>query len=104
MVYKKRKSLFGFRSMSTFTRMSNILFSYHYRDAKNEKTSGEIIFTNPDGMSLGEIEYGIKSRLKDQEYFYHNDFMVPPLYGEYPDFDKNPSVHEFSGVELTERE
>lgn len=81
--------------------MPNIKFSYCYRTAKNEKTISEIIFSNPENLSLGEIEYKIKSRAKDQEYFNHSDFMVPPLYGEYPDFDKNPSVHEFVGIELT---
>ncbi|HLP12192.1 MAG TPA: hypothetical protein VK177_09700 [Flavobacteriales bacterium] len=81
--------------------MSNILFTYCYRTATNEKTSSEIIFSNPDDLSMGDIEYKLKSRLIDQEYFNHSDFMVPPLYGEYPDFDKNPTVHEFLGVALT---
>jgi len=62
----------------------------------------EIIFSNPDDLRLGEIEYQLKSRLTNQEYFHHSHFMVPPLYGEYPDFDKNPEVHEFVRVELTD--
>lgn len=81
--------------------MSNILFTYFYRDGTNHKTVSEIVFANPDGLSLGEIEYKIKCGLTDQEYFHHSYFMVPPLYGEYPDFDKNPEVHEFGSVALT---
>ena len=83
---------------------TNILFTYFYRTSTNAKTVSEIIFANPDGLTLSEIEYKIKCGLVDQEYFHHGHFMVPPLYGEYPDFDKNPEVHEFVGVSLTERE
>ncbi len=83
--------------------MNNILFTYFYRDSNNHKTASEIIFANPDGLSLSEIEYKIKCGLTDQEYFHHGHFMVPPLYGEYPDFDKNPEVHEFGEVKLTDK-
>jgi len=81
--------------------MKNIRFDYYYLDGENLRSQGQLIFSNPDGMTLGEIEYGIKSRLINSEYFDHSDFMVPSLYSEYPDLEKNPRWHVFSGVHLT---
>ena len=81
----------------------NILFTYCYRDCTNHKTTAEIVFPNPENLTLSEIEYKLRSKLTDQEYFHHTDFMVQPLYGEYPDFDKNPEVHEFGTVDFTDQ-
>lgn len=83
---------------------SNIIFVYSYTNAAHEKTWGEIVFPNPTQMPMGEIEYGIKSRLKNLEYFDHSEFMVSPLYGEYPDLDKNPVLHAFEKVDYTDKE
>jgi hypothetical protein len=88
-------------TMYYFRPMSNILFTYQYRNGKNEITQGEIVFPNPENLPLSEVEYNIKSRLTNQDFFHHTHFMVPPLYGQYPDFDKNPDVHEFIRIELT---
>ena len=79
----------------------NILFTYSYCDAANQKTDGEIIFSNPENLTLDFIEYKLRSSLTSGVYFHHNHFMVQPLYGQYPDFDKNPAVHEFDDVKLT---
>lgn len=82
----------------------NILFVYSYTNSAHEKTTGEIVFANPTGMSMGEIEYGIKSRLLSLEYFDHSDFMVTSLYGEYPDLNTNPARHAFEKIIFTEKE
>ncbi|HUP10677.1 MAG TPA: hypothetical protein VM187_00645 [Niastella sp.] len=82
----------------------NIIFIYSYTNSAHEKTRAEIVFANPTGMGMGEIEYGIKSRLKDLEYFNHSDFMVSALYGEYPDLNENPVLHAFESVNPTDKE
>jgi hypothetical protein len=82
----------------------NIEFVYSYTDSNRAKTTGEIIFPNPDNMPLGEIEYQLKSRLIQLEYFYHSDFMVPSLFGEYADLNVNPAWHTFVSVGSTDKE
>lgn len=81
----------------------NILFTYSYTDSAHNKTTEEIVFANPAGLSLGEIEFQVKSRLVNLEYFDPIDFMVPALFGEYADLDKNPRRHSFERVELTSK-
>lgn len=83
---------------------NNILFVYSYTDGQQNKRTDEIVFANPDGLSLGEIEYQVKSRLEALEYFYPGDLMVPALYGEYADLDKNPARHAFENLCLTPKE
>jgi hypothetical protein len=36
--------------------VNNIRFSYLYRDGSNFKSWGEVIFSNPEGLAVNEIE------------------------------------------------
>ncbi len=81
--------------------MANIRFQYSYTTHERLRRNTEIIFPNPDNLSLGEVEYGIKSRLKAGEQFDPYDFMVPALYGEYADFNVNSRLHNFDGIFTT---
>jgi len=83
--------------------IKNILFVYSYTDGLNNKTSEEIVFANPGDLGLGEIEYKLKSKLVGLEYFDPIDFMVPALFGEYADLDKNPRRHSFERVSYTDK-
>jgi len=79
---------------------SNINFNYLYRDADNFKQFGSVIFSNPNNLSVVEIDNILRSRLIDEEYFNHVKFGVPSL------FFKNRSVddhnwHEYENVEMT---
>lgn len=78
--------------------MPNIRFIYSYTNHERLRRDAEIIFPNPDNLSLGEVEYGIKSRLRAGEQFDPYDFMVTALYGEYADFNLNSRLHDFDGV------
>lgn len=48
--------------------LNNIRFSYLYRDYGNYKLFGETVFSNPEKLSLTEIEDQIKSKLIDGEF------------------------------------
>jgi hypothetical protein len=82
----------------------NIEFIYSYTDSQHAKTTGEIVFANPDNMPLSAIEYQVRSRLIQLEYFYHSDFMVPSLFGEYADLNVNPAWHTFVSIDSTDKE
>lgn len=90
--------------MPTMSDPKNIEFIYSYTDSQHAKKTGEIVFPNPDNMPLSEVEYQLRSRLIQLEYFYHSDFMVPSLFGEYADLNVNPSWHTFVSVGLTGKE
>jgi hypothetical protein len=58
---------------------SNIKFNYEYRDAGNYRVSGDEVFTNPDSLSLLEIESKIKDALISSEFFDPSDWKVKRL-------------------------
>jgi hypothetical protein len=82
--------------------MMNIIFNYRYCDSGNYKNNNFLVFSNPQKLSLAEIESAIKSKLIDGEYFYHTQFNVPAIFTEYVNPHDDPSWHEFVGVEETE--
>jgi hypothetical protein len=81
--------------------MSNIKFSYLYRDGGNYKTFGEAFFANPDNIPLAEIEALIRSKLIDDTWFYAKEFGVPSLIQNTFDYDLDPTWHEFESVAET---
>lgn len=58
---------------------NNIKLNYEYRDAGNYHVSGYEIFSNPDCLSLIEIESKIKAALIDSEFFDPSDWKVRRL-------------------------
>lgn len=83
---------------------TNLQFNYLYRDAGNYKVFGQVIFSNPEGLSLDHIEREIRAALTDQEFFDPAAWDVPRL-----EFDEeNPELdhgwNEFESVEHTDEE
>ncbi len=59
---------------------ANIQFNYLYRDASNYKNYGAVIFTNPNNLSVADIEGQIKQYLIDGEFFDITGLGIPHLY------------------------
>jgi hypothetical protein len=82
--------------------LNNIKFSYLYRDYGNYKLFGETIFSNPENISLSEIDARIKAKLIDGEYFNPEAWGIPRLSFENYIPEQDHDWHEFEGVEITE--
>jgi hypothetical protein len=80
----------------------NILFSYCYRDYANYKQHNDIIFANPDGLAIDQVDKIIRSKLIDGEWFYASDWEVNDLHFEDWDLEIDHPLHEFKEVSLTE--
>ncbi|MBI9065627.1 MAG: hypothetical protein JEZ14_26825 [Marinilabiliaceae bacterium] len=57
--------------------MANIRFEYLYRDEYNYKTFGEVIFANPNGLSLASIHQCITGHLMEGAWFYPEQWGIP---------------------------
>jgi hypothetical protein len=83
--------------------MQTITFNYLYRDSSNYKNFGSVDFSNPDKLSIEEIEAIIKLKLIDGEFFVAEDWGLPTLYfDEWTEDDHN--WHEFLNIEVKESE
>jgi hypothetical protein len=79
----------------------NIKFNYLYRDAGNYKQFGDIIFSNPENISLDCINESIKSHLIDGEYFVASKWQIPALFVFTFDKELDHSWHKFERIECT---
>jgi hypothetical protein len=84
--------------------MPNIKFSYLYRDAANYKNYGEVIFANPDEISIDELDRLIKLKLVDGQWFYAKKWKIPDLHFEKWNEDLDHGFHEFESLSLTNQE
>lgn len=84
--------------------MSNIQFNYMYRDGANYKNHDEVIFSNPERLSVELIEEAIHQRLIDGEWFYVEKWKLKDLH--FPKWDGEIDLlwHEFKSVEYTNEE
>ena len=81
---------------------NNIRFSYLYRDYGNYKLFGETIFSNPENLSLSEIDARIKARLIDGEFFNPEKWGIDRLKFENHDYEQDHDWHEYGGIGITE--
>lgn len=79
----------------------NIKFNYLYRAASNYKQFGFQIFSNPDNLSLLEIETRIRAGLIDGEFFDPVKWGVPRLQFDEWDPEVDHEWNEFEGVDFT---
>lgn len=84
--------------------MPNIKFSYLYRDAGNFKNYGQVIFANPNNLSLEQVMELIKAKLIDGQWFYAKEWGLPDLHFDKWDEELDHGFHEFEGVEFTNEE
>ena len=81
----------------------NIKFRYLYRDGANYKNYNEVIFSNPNGISLEIIENIIRECLIDGVWFVATKWNLPDMhFKEYSwDSDIDHDWHEFEYLEQT---
>jgi hypothetical protein len=82
--------------------MLNIKFNYLYRDAANYKAFGSVVFSNPEKISLAEIETQIRSRLVDGEFFDPVEWNLSRLQLLPIIEDIDHSWNEFESIEATD--
>jgi len=86
------------------TQSSNVKFTYLYRDASNYKNWGEVIFRNPDGLQLQEIEDRLRQFLTSDDTFIANQVRIPEVFlfppGEPTEDDH--CFHECASMETTD--
>lgn len=75
-----------------------ILFNYLHRDSGNWKKFGRKLFSNPDRLTIEEIEQKIRQKLIDQQYFYPNQVGIKKFkfHRHFDDY----SWYEFESVEI----
>lgn len=81
----------------------NIKFNYLYRDAGNYKTHGSVVFLNPEGLAIEQIESALRTKLIDEVFFDPKVLDVPVL--SHPEFSYDPTMdhswNEFESLEET---
>ena len=82
--------------------MSNIRVNYLYRDYSNYKNHGEVVFSNPDDLSMEVISKKLQDNLVDGEFFFVSKWKLPDLHFEKWDDQSDHPFHEFISVEYTD--
>jgi len=80
---------------------NNVRLSYLYRDAGNYKKYGEVIFTNPEAIDIGNIKQRITSKLIDGEFFIPKEWEIDPLAIDNCFSEMDHEWHEFVDISLT---
>ncbi len=82
--------------------MPNIQFNYRYRCSGNYKKFISVVFANPDGVALPELEKLIQSKLIYGEYFYAAQWQLPEVFTDIIDFRIDPTWPSFESVAYTD--
>jgi len=79
--------------------MSEVIhFNYLHRDSGNWKKFGNKLFSNPDHLTIEEIEQKIRKNLIDQEYFYPDQVGIKKF--KFHRYLDDYSWYEFKSVEI----
>lgn len=81
---------------------NNLQFHYLYRDAGNYKQFGQIILSNPNGLTPEEATMQLKKGLIDGEFFYAEEVHVPPIRFDEYDPELDHQWHEFEKFTRTD--
>lgn len=83
--------------------MNNIKFSYLYRDAGNYKKWADIIFSNPDGLTVEAVKKALIEAFSQDALFIAHQIRIPEAFL----FDRGKATsddhcfHELDSVELS---
>lgn len=84
--------------------MSNIKFNYLYRDGANYKSWGEVVFANPENLTLDEVDKKLVDAFLPDKLFVASQVSIPEkflfLNGKFTKYDH--CYHEFDCVEVCE--
>lgn len=86
--------------------MDNVKFNYLYRDGANYKSWGEVVFTNPEQLTVDEIETRLTGAFLLDNLFIASQVSVPEKFlfvsGKFTKFDH--CYHEFDNVEICQED
>lgn len=84
--------------------MNNIKFQYLYRDGGNYKSWGDVVFDNPDAVSIEAIKNSLHNALLPDGLFVTRQIRIPErfLTDYYPPSIDDHCFHEFYSVEVTD--
>jgi hypothetical protein len=86
--------------------MDNIKFNYLYRDGANYKSWGEVVFTNPEQLTVNEIELRLIDAFLPDNRFIASQVSIPEKFlfagGKLTKSDH--CYHEFDIVEICEED
>jgi len=84
--------------------MPNVRFTYLYRDAGNYKQWADVVFSNPDRLSVTDIDSFLRRAFLQDGLFIARQIRLPDIFpfafGDATSDDH--CFHEFSGVEFTD--
>jgi len=83
--------------------MPNIKFSYLYRDAGNYKKWADVVFSNPDGLTLEAATKALKDAFLQDGLFIAHQVRVPEvfLFSRGNATSDDHCFHEFSAVKAS---
>ena len=79
----------------------NIEFSYLYRDASNYKQYHQVVFANPNNISLEKIQTVINNKLIDGNWFVSKNWNLPDMHFKEYSWD-NEADHEWHELDCIE--
>lgn len=82
--------------------MKNIKFNYLYRDGSNYKSWGDVVFSNPEKLTLKDIEAKLLSAFLPDNQFNASQISIPEkfLFGNGKLTEYDHCFHEFDCVEF----
>lgn len=81
--------------------MSEVIrFNYLYRDSGNWKKFGSKLFSNPEQLTIEEVEQQIRQNMIDREYFYPEQVGIKKF--KFHRYLDDYSWYEFESVEMVE--
>jgi len=82
--------------------MANIKFNYLYRDGSNYKNWAEVVFPNPEKLSVSFISKEL-GKVFDDNLFIAHQIRIPEVF-DFPDHQLTSDdhcYHEFNNIEVT---
>ncbi|NTU97511.1 MAG: hypothetical protein HGA62_06840 [Chlorobiaceae bacterium] len=82
-----------------------VRFSYLYRDCGNYKSRNAVDFTNPEHLSIDEIDKRLRSCFDQQCYFIAHQIDIPEvfMYADDPVTEDDHCFHEYDSVKEIEQ-
>ncbi|WP_185974306.1 hypothetical protein [Litoribacter populi] len=80
----------------------NIRFYYLYRDAANYKQFGSVVISNPEDLTLEELDLFLKENLIQEEFFVPSNLGLPNLQTSPYNPDLDHEWHQYEQLKWTE--
>ncbi len=83
-----------------------VRFNYLYRDGSNFKRWGSVDFSNPEQLTIEEIDIRLRSCFEQESFFIAHQIGIPELflYVDEPITADDHCYHEYQSVEKIENE